>query len=227
VSQLHRERPPALAGVPLDRATAAMVMLHGRGASAEDILTLVPLLDAPAWAFVAPQASAGTWYPNSFRAPIESNEPWLSAALEVVGEVLDRTAGAGIGPDRTVLLGFSQGACLALESAARRPRRYGGLVGLSGGLIGPDGEDRPRAGSLDGTPVFLGCSDHDPHIPAHRVVEAAEALRAMGGDVTMELYPDLDHAVSQVEIGRVRELMRRLTAAARTGRESDGGRTTA
>jgi phospholipase/carboxylesterase len=210
VSQGHAGQPVLAAGTPVDRASAAMVLLHGRGASAGDILTLVPSLETPGWAFVAPQAAGGAWYPNTFMAPIAANEPWLSSALDAVAALLGRLEAAGIGPERTVLLGFSQGACLALELAARRARRYGGLVGLSGGLIGPDGAERHDTGTLDGTPVFLGCSDHDPHIPAHRVVESAETLRALGGDVTMALYPDLGHEVSPAEIGHVRGILRRL-----------------
>jgi phospholipase/carboxylesterase len=222
VIEPHRGQPVLAAGMPPEQARAAMVLLHGRGASARDILGLVPELDAPGWAFLAPQARSGTWYPNPFTAPIESNEPWLSSALGVVAGLLGRLEGAAVPAERTVLLGFSQGACLTLEFAARNPRRYGGVVGLSGGLIGPDGAPREAAGSLAGTPVFLGCSDHDPHIPAHRVRQAAEVLRAMDGVVSTVLYPDLDHSVNEDELGHVRELMRRLVAVAGPGRENDG-----
>jgi phospholipase/carboxylesterase len=222
VSEPHRGQPVLAAGVPPEQARAAMVMLHGRGASARDILGLATELDAPGWAFLAPQARAGTWYPSSFMAPIESNEPWLSSALGVVADALGRLEGSGLPAERTILLGFSQGACLTLEFAARHARRYGGVVGLSGGLIGPEGAPRDYAGSLAGTPVFLGCSDHDPHIPAHRVRHAAEVLRGLGADVTMALYPDLGHSVSQEELEHVRELMRRLVAVAGPGRENDG-----
>jgi phospholipase/carboxylesterase len=200
-----------------------MVLLHGRGATAEDILTLVPEVEAPGWTFLAPQARGGAWYPNSFRAPLDSNEPWLSSALDVVGDALGQLATAGIPADRTVLLGFSQGACLTLEFAARSARRYGGLVGLSGGLIGPDDMPRRDSGSLAGTPAFLGCSDHDPHIPAHRVAHAAIVLRELGADVTTVLYPGLDHSVSSDELEHVRAIMGRLTAVADPGRETDGG----
>jgi phospholipase/carboxylesterase len=206
MTEPHAGQPVLATGEPPERARAAMVLIHGRGASAEDILTLVPAIQAPGWAYLAPQAPGGAWYPNPFRSPIESNEPWLSSALGVVGDVLDRLAGTGVPAERTILLGFSQGACLALEFAARNARRYGGVVGLSGGLIGPDGAEREDRGSLAGTPVFLGCSDHDPHIPAHRVAHAAEVLRALGADVTAELYPDLDHAVSAAELGHVRKM---------------------
>lgn len=218
----HAGQPVLAAGVPPERAAAAMVLLHGRGASAEDILTLVPELQAQGWAFLAPQAAGGTWYPNSFRAPVDSNEPWLSSALDVVGGLLDRLGAAGLPPERVVLLGFSQGACLTLEYAARNARQYGGVAGLSGGVIGPDGAPRADRGSLAGTPVFLGCSDHDPHIPAHRVHHAAEVLRGLGADVTAVLYPDLDHSVNREELDRVRDIMSRLVAAAGTGQERDG-----
>jgi len=195
------------AGEPLERAEAAMVLLHGRGASARDILTLVPEVEAPGWAYLAPQARGGTWYPNTFMAPLETNEPWLSSALDVVAGLLEQLDRAGIPLERTVLLGFSQGACLTLEYAARNARRYGGVVGLSGGVIGPDGASRSDGGSLAGTPAFLGCSDHDPHIPAYRVQHAAEVLRGLGADVTMVLYPDLGHSVNEDELEHVRGVM--------------------
>jgi phospholipase/carboxylesterase len=218
----HAGQPVLAAGVPPERAVAAMVLLHGRGASAQDILTLVPELEATGWAFLAPQAAGGTWYPNSFRAPIEANEPWLSSALDVVAGLFDRLDAAGLPAERAVLLGFSQGACLTLEFAARNARRYGGVAGLSGGVIGPDGAPRADHGSLAGTPVFLGCSDHDPHIPAHRVHHAAEVLRGLGAEVSAILYPDHGHSVNQDEIDHVRDIMGRLVAAAGTGPERDG-----
>jgi phospholipase/carboxylesterase len=212
VTEVHQGQQVLTAGAELDGAGAAMVMIHGRGATARDILTLAPELDQPGWAFLAPQAAGGTWYPYPFTAPIEQNEPWLSSALAVVGEVLARIAWAGIAPERTVLLGFSQGACLTLEYAARNARRYGGVAGLSGGLIGPDGAERDDRGSFDGTPVFLGCSDHDPHIPAERVRHTARTLEALGADVTTVLYRDLDHSVNEDEIQHVRRIMSRLGA---------------
>ena len=212
MTEVHQGQPVLTAGAELDDAGAAMVMIHGRGATARDILTLAPELDQPGWAFLAPQAAGGTWYPYPFTAPIEQNEPWLSSALEVVGEVLARIAAAGIAPERTVLLGFSQGACLTLEYAARNARRYGGVAGLSGGLIGPDGAERDDTGSFDGTPVVLGCSDHDPHIPAERVRHAAQILEALGADVTTVLYRNLGHSVNEDEIQHVRRIMRRVGA---------------
>ncbi len=207
----HEGQPVFFTGIPLEQAGAAMVMVHGRGATAESILGLSGELAGPGFAFLAPQAAGNTWYPYPFLAPIASNEPWLSSALAAVAGVLREVARAGIPPERTMLLGFSQGACLVLEFAARNARRYGGVVGLSGGLIGPDGTPRDYAGSLDGTSVFLGCSNVDPHIPAERVQHTGEVLRRLGGDVTAWLYPNMGHTVNQNEIEAVQEMMTRLS----------------
>src|SRR5438045_4696516 len=193
----HQGQPVLTAGEPLDKAKAAMIMVHGRGASAEDILSLTPELNQPGCAYLAPQAAGYAWYPNSFLAPIASNEPGLSSGLAVIASLLEKLAEAGIPPERTILLGFSQGACLSLEFAARNARRYGGLAGLSGGLIGPDGTPRDYPGYLDGTPVFLGCSDVDPHIPKARVLESTEILRRLGGVVTARLYPGMGHTINR------------------------------
>src|SRR3954470_12530127 len=157
--ELHQDGAVHEAGVPLAQAKQAMVMIHGRGATAESILELAGELDVPGFACLAPQAANDTWYPYSFLAPMEQNEPWLSSALARVGEVLAQVEAVGMPPERTVLLGFSQGACLTLEYVARHAIRYAGVAGLSGGLIGPEGTARHYAGSLAGTPVFLGCSD--------------------------------------------------------------------
>ncbi|HEU5229147.1 MAG TPA: phospholipase, partial [Ktedonobacteraceae bacterium] len=157
----HQGRPLLVVGEPLEKARAAMVMIHGRGASAEDILTLVPELNRPGFVYLAPQAANNAWYPNSFLAPLASNEPGLSSALAVIASIFERLAQAGISPEHTILLGFSQGACLSLEYIARNACLYGGVAGLSGGLIGPDGTPRDYQGSLASTPIFLGCSDID------------------------------------------------------------------
>src|SRR5215211_4452158 len=169
----HQGQPVLHAGASLERAKAAMLMVHGRGATAESILTLTPEFDQPEFAYLAPQAAGNTWYPYSFMSPIPSNEPGISSGMAALAAVLAAIEAAGIPPERTVLLGFSQGACLASEFAARHARRYGGIVALSGGLIGPDGTPRDYAGSLDATPVFFGCSDIDPHIPKERVIHSA------------------------------------------------------
>ena len=206
----HQGQPVLTAGEPLDKAKAAMIMVHGRGASAEDILSLTPELNQPGFAYLAPQAAGYAWYPNSFLAPIASNEPGLSSGLAVIASLLEKLAEAGIPSERTILLGFSQGACLSLEFAARNARRYGGLAGLSGGLIGPDGTPRDYPGSLDGTPVFLGCSDLDPHIPKERVEFSAEVLQRLGGNVTTRLYPRMGHTINRDEIRQVQDIMSAL-----------------
>lgn len=203
----HGGQPVRTAGVPLADARVAVVMIHGRGASAESILSLAPALEDEGVAFVAPQASGGTWYPFGFMSPIEQNEPGITSAMHAIGRSLALVAEAGIPRAGTLLLGFSQGACLATEFAARYAERYGGVVGLSGGLIGPDGTPRDYAGSLDATPVFLGCSDVDFHIPAERVRETADVLRRLGGDVTMQLYEGMGHLVNEDEIAHTRAII--------------------
>jgi predicted esterase len=183
-----------------------MILLHGRGASAADIMTVGAELSQPGFAYLAPQAAGNAWYPNPFTAPLESNEPYLGSALETI-ETLLALVEETIPAQRVILLGFSQGACLTLEFAARHARRYGGVVGLSGGLIGPDGTPRDYPGAFHGTPAFLGCSDVDPHIRKDRVGEAGEVLKRMGAQVTVRLYPGMGHTVSPDEIDSVREIV--------------------
>jgi phospholipase/carboxylesterase len=208
----HQGQPVRVAGEPIGIARAAMLMVHGRGASAVDILSLSDQFDQSGFAYFAPQAAENTWYPNRFLVPLAENEPWLSSALAFVGEVFTEIVKAGILPERVMLLGFSQGACLMLEYAARNAIRYGGIVGLSGALIGPDHTPRDYEGSLAGTPVFLGCSDVDFHVPKERVDQTAEIFKKLGGEVTERLYPNLDHSVNQDEIDIVREMMQSLLA---------------
>ncbi len=196
----HFGQPILAAGAPLETARAAMILVHGRGASAENILGLGRELEAPGFAFLAPQAAGSTWYPYSFLMPLEQNEPYLSSALALLGSLLDRVSEAGIPPERTMLLGFSQGACLSLEYVARNARRYGAVVGFSGGLIGADGTPRDYPGSLDGTPIFIGSSDPDPHIPVARVRESDRVLGGMGAEVTMRIYPGMGHTINQDEL---------------------------
>lgn len=203
----HQGQPVRTAGAPLDVANAAMIMIHGRGATAESILMLSEEFERLDFVYLAPQAAGFTWYPNRFLAPLASNEPWLSSALAAIAEIFLQLSKAGIPAERTMLLGFSQGACLALEFAARNAKRYAGVVGLSGGLIGPADASRDYAGSLAGTPVFLGCSEADFHIPQERVQHTAAVLQKLGGHVTMRLYPNMDHTVNQDEIEFVKSMM--------------------
>jgi len=204
----HAGQPLLSRGTPLASAKAAMILLHGRGASAQDILELAPALRAPTMSFLAPQAAGHTWYPQSFLSPIESNEPGLSSALALLAAIESRVSEAGIPPEALFLLGFSQGACLVLEYAARNARRFGGVFGLSGGLIGPEGTRRDYRGDMDGTPIFLGCSDVDPHIPKERVLLSAEVFGRLGASVTTRLYANMGHAVNDDEIDAVRSMIR-------------------
>lgn len=193
---------PRRAGVPLDEASGAVILLHGRGATAAGILALAENLDVSAddVAYLAPPADGNTWYPSSFLAPIEENEPWLTAALGAVDRTIETVAAAGIDRSSVLLIGFSQGACLASEYVARNATAYGGLAALSGGLIGPPGTERAYDGDLEGTPAFLGCSDVDPHIPLERVHETAAVLEDLGGDVTTRIYEGMGHGINDDEL---------------------------
>lgn len=206
---IHQNQPIAQAGKPLDQAAAAMILIHGRGASAHSILELANEVHHEGFAYLAPQAAGYTWYPNRFIAPIESNQPHLDSALALVGQAVGQARNAGISPEKIILLGFSQGACLALDYAARHPMRYGGVIGLSGGLIG----QTAYAGGLDGTPIFLGCSDADFHIPLERVDESAAIFEALGADVTKRIYPGMGHTVNRDELAFTRELMKTVAAS--------------
>ncbi len=203
----HQGLPPLRSGTPLNDAHAGVVLVHGRGGSAEDILSLAERFLVPSIAYLAPQAANHTWYPYSFLAPIPQNEPGLTSGLTAIGQALDSLGAAGLDATRCVLLGFSQGACLALEFSARNARRFGGIMGLSGGLIGPEGTPRNYPGSLAGTPIFLGCSDIDPHIPVGRVRESAAVFQGLGGSVDMRLYPGMGHTVNDDEIEAVRSVL--------------------
>jgi phospholipase/carboxylesterase len=205
----HQGQPILQSGESLERAHAAMILVHGRGASAADIMTIAAEVMLPGVAYLAPQAAGSAWYPNPFTVPLEANEPYLSSALEVLSTLVAKVE-TTVPADRLVLLGFSQGACLTLEFAARHARRYGGVVGLSGGLIGPDGTPRDYPGDFQRTPVFLGCSDVDPHIPKERVIEAGEVFERLGADVTVRLYPGMAHTVSPDEIEAVRAIVKRV-----------------
>jgi predicted esterase len=197
-------------GAPLASAKAALILIHGRGATAESIMPLADAFERFDIAYLAPQATANTWYPYPFTAPLHANEPWLSSALSVIGALVERLAAEGFPPERVALSGFSQGACLATEFAARNARRYGCIIGLSGGLIGPPGTPRAYPGSLDATPVFLGCSDVDAHIPLARVQETTAVLSALGAEVDERIYPGMGHTVNDDEIAAASALLARM-----------------
>lgn len=193
-------------GPPPAEASGAAIFVHGRGGSARDILTLAAELALPDLACLAPQAAGSTWYPYSFLAPIERNEPGLSSALSVLAGLVDELKSEGIPPARILIAGFSQGACLASEFAARHATRFGGLAVLTGGLLGPDGTPRDYEGGFEGTPVFLGSSDPDPHVPWARVEETAAVFEGMGASVELRRYPGMGHTVNAEEIEATRAI---------------------
>jgi len=207
----HAGQPVVEAGGPLGQAPAAVILVHGRNAGPPNILDLLPRLDRPGLTYLAPAAADRTWYPHSFMADIASNEPGLSSGLSRLAALVARAEAAGIPRSRVVLMGFSQGACLAAEFAIRHAARFGGVVLFSGGVIGPPGTTWDHPGRFDGTPVFLGCSDRDSHVPENRVSETAELFRRMGADVTKRIYPGMGHLVNDDEI---RVAQRILDAAA-------------
>jgi predicted esterase len=207
---IHQSQPVLTRGAALNGAQAAVILLHGRGASAHDILSLADELPQQGVGFLAPQAAGNTWYPNRFIAPVSTNEPHLSSALATIDALVQRINNSGVPTERIALLGFSQGACLALEYAARHPKRYGGVAGLSGALIENGDQPRTYAGSLDGTPIFLGCSDVDFHIPAERVLRSEDVLRSLGATVTAKLYPGLGHTINEDELEHVSEMIQNL-----------------
>ena len=206
----HQNQPVLSAGKQLQDAQAALILVHGRGATAASILTLAQELHHPDFAYMAPQAFGNTWYPYSFMAPVTDNEPGISSGIAMLEQLVDEVVTAGISRDHIMIGGFSQGACLALEFVARYARRYGGVVGFSGGLIGPDGTPRDYPGSLAGTPIFLGCSDVDFHIPKERVLFTAEVLEKLGGEVTTRLYPAMGHTINQDEITFAQTMMQKM-----------------
>jgi predicted esterase len=208
----HAGQPILGAGPAPDQADATLILLHGRGATAESILSLHAELGLPGLATLALQAAGSTWYPHSFLAPLEANQPFLDSALRRLESLVADLRVRGVPSERVGLLGFSQGACLALEFMARHPRRYGAVMGLSGGLIGPPGTPREYPGSLRGTPVFLGSSDPDAHVPFERVRETEEVLTRMGAAVELRRYPGMPHSVNEDELRVCRMLLQRLVS---------------
>lgn len=206
----HAGQPLASAGAPLGKSPVALILVHSRNAAPANILSLVPSFKRPDLTYLAPAAAGGTWYPLSFMAEKEKNEPGLSSGLWVLDQLLGHVVSAGIRKDRIVLLGFSQGACLTAEFAASHADRYGGVVLYSGGLIGPPGTTWNYSGSFGGTPVFLGCSDVDAHVPKTRVDESAAVFQRMGATVTERIYPGMGHLVNDEELGFTRTLLEHM-----------------
>lgn len=203
----HRGQRIFRYGPPPSQARIGAILVHGRGASADDILGLAPALRTTDVSYVAPQAAGNTWYPNSFLAPIEQNEPGITSGLALIGRLIAAFGEQGLPPERVVLLGFSQGACLSLEFAARHVRRYHAVIGFSGGVIGPPGTPRNYPGSVESTPVFLGCSDVDPHIPLARVHETGDVFRALNARVDERIYRGMGHTINEDEIKAARALL--------------------
>jgi predicted esterase len=204
----HADQPVLRRGPQPADARLAIILLHGRGDSAAGILGLADEFEADGVCWLAPQAAQNTWYPYSFLTPMDKNQPGLDSGLQVIARLVATLERDGVPAARVGLMGFSQGACLAQEFAARHARRYAAIVGLSGGLIGPPDTPRDYAGAFDGTPVFLGCSDIDPHIPVERVNESADVFRRMGAQVDERIYPGMGHTVNADEIAAVNRLLR-------------------
>ncbi|UOR03687.1 dienelactone hydrolase family protein [Hymenobacter aerilatus] len=203
---MHQE-PIRTAGQPLGTATKALIMLHGRGGSAADILSLGRHLSVGTYALLAPQATQYTWYPQSFLAPTTQNEPWLSAALAAVDRAVAEAVDNGLSPEQIYFLGFSQGACLTLEYVARHAKRYGGVVAFTGGLIGDKVNPATYTGDFGGTPVFIGSSDPDFHVPVERVRASTALLTQLGAHVTEKIYPNMGHTITQEEIDLANKLI--------------------
>jgi predicted esterase len=208
----HASQRVLSAGPRADYAAGVIVLVHGRGATAESILSLYTELGIPTLAALAPQAANSSWYPQSFLAPLQANQPYLDSALHKLDSIVTGMVARGMPSERIAVLGFSQGACLTLEFAARYPRRFGAVIGLTGGLIGPLGMPRNYSGSLGGTPIFLGTSDPDPHVPFGRVRETEAVLRSMGANVELRRYPGMPHTINEDELDACRALLLQIAS---------------
>ena len=201
---------PLLAGPPVEKADACLILVHGRGGMAEGMLEIYDQLRAPWCTALAPQAPGRSWYPQSFLAPMETNQPYLDAALEQLEGLVAELLSKKVASERIAVLGFSQGACLTCEFTARFPRRYGAIMALTGGLIGPPGTARKYGGSLAGTPVFLGSSDPDPHVPFWRVEETRDVFSKMHASVDIRRYAGMGHTINPEELDVCRDLLEKL-----------------
>ena len=195
------------AGQPLTSESKVLILLHGRGATAEDILSLSHYLNVKDFALLAPQATNNSWYPQSFLAPPAQNEPWLSSAISILNEVVEDVLSKGVTEQQIYFAGFSQGACLTLEYITRNARQYGGAVAFTGGLVGDKLYTDNYAGDFQQTPVFIGTSDPDPHVPVHRVLATEAQLKKMNANVQAQVYPNMGHTINDDEIKRANELV--------------------
>lgn len=207
----HAGHPVYTAGPDPERAASTLVLLHGRGSSAQSMLSLYEQLGLDDIAALAPQAALNTWYPHSFLAPIEANQPHLDSALKRVDALIEDLLSRGIKSERIAIMGFSQGACLTSEYIARHPRRYGAAMILTGGLIGSPGTPRNYPGALQDTPVFIGASDPDPHVPWQRIQETAQVLQSLGAKVDLRRYPGMPHTVNDDEVVACRALLEQIS----------------
>lgn len=203
----HQDQPVVHHGLPAPEAQKAMILVHGRGASAQSMIRFAGELSADQIHYRAIQASEHRWYPRSFLAPRKLNQPGISSGLQAIYDQIAELNGEQIPTEKIALLGFSQGGCLATEFAARHPRRFGAVIGLSGGLIGKDVHPDHYSGSLEQSPVFLGCSDRDPHIPRERVELTSRIFQQLDGEVTQRIYPGMGHTVNKDEITEINRML--------------------
>lgn len=206
----HQKLMPETHGASLDEAEGAVILVHGRGATAQSMFPMADEFGRSEVHYIAPRAENHTWYPYSFLAPTDKNQPGISSGLQLLHDTFPGLIEEGLDPEQIMLLGFSQGACLATEFVARHPQKMGGVVAFSGGLIGPEIDARQYDGSVDNTPVFLGCSDADPHIPKERVDETEEVFKKLNGNVTKRIYEGMPHTVNEDEINFVRGMIEEM-----------------
>lgn len=203
---LHTNEQTIYTGAPLHEADKVLLMLHGRGASAEDIIGLANYFPLQNAHIIAPQATNNAWYPYSFLAPLQNNEPWLSSAIDLLNNILSNVLDAGIQSQQVYVLGFSQGACLTLEFAARNAMKFGGVISFTGGLIGEQLNEKIYKGNFNGTKVFIGNSDKDPHVPLQRSEDSKMLMEKLGAQVTLKVYPNMPHTINQDEIDTVNKV---------------------
>lgn len=206
----HQHAKIFTSGASLNRAKAVMIMVHGRGATAQGILQLADEFAQPDFHYLAPQANGFAWYPYSFLEPRDRNQPGLGSGLQLLNSLVESIEESGFGAERIILLGFSQGACLVSDYAARYPQKFGGIIVISGGLIGQEINANDYPGTLENTPVFLGCSDQDPHVPNLRIDETEKVFNQLGAKVDKRIYSGMGHNINEDEVKVIRSIMARL-----------------